>query len=598
MHFSKRFVRLVSLCLIAAVALGVGITVIAQDELPGAGEGGAVIRGNQRGSANIGPLIDIRCSGVDCSDVNAVLWPDLIGLDPATLQYAPSPDVSNVLATGWEISEDGLTVTVNLRDDMTWNDGTPITANDVYFTWLAMQQGQNVGLSGSFQEAASVLTGAEVVDDYTIRFSVEVPNCEVMRQVALVPPLPSAAYGFTDAASFDWGSMIDHPFDDAPTVTSGPFNFERVEPGTAIYLSANPGFVAPDAHVGYTVPSAWVYVDTPDETVGIERFLAFQPGDINYVFEPSGGFDQIINSEAQSFHASGRTWHYVALNLADPTNPQNGLDEEGNPIDQGHHPIFGDVKVRQALQHAINIDEIIDGPLQGYGTAMNSGVIPTAYTLDPDLQRRPYDLDAARALLDEAGWVSTGDPLVDGGDGLRTCQGCQFAEEGTELAFEMMNVGDIRNDVSVILQDQFADIGVQVDVVVLDFNTMYDNNMGAQTYDTAVAGWRGALPFDPDQRSFFGAENDIFGEGYGFNFPSYYNAEFEELSEQISTLPGCDTNERIELARQTERILWEDQPYLWLYARNNLYAAAPNVGNFDPLPDQGGWNIDAWNVVE
>jgi peptide/nickel transport system substrate-binding protein len=168
MHFSKKFVRLVSFCLIAVVALGLSLAVLAQDELPGPGEGGAVIRGNQRGSANIGPLIDIRCSGVDCADVNNVLWPDLIGLDPETLQYAPSPDVGNVLATGWEISEDGLSVTVNLRDDMTWNDGTPITANDVYFTWLAMQQGQEVGLSGSFQEAASILTGAEVVDDYTI----------------------------------------------------------------------------------------------------------------------------------------------------------------------------------------------------------------------------------------------------------------------------------------------------------------------------------------------------------------------------------------------------------------------------------------------
>jgi peptide/nickel transport system substrate-binding protein len=385
MHLSKRLARLAVLCLVAVVALSIGIVVIAQDDLPGAGEGGAVIRGNQRGSANIGPLIPIRCSGVDCADVNNVLWPSLIGLNPETLQFGPSPEVSNTLATGWEISEDGLTITVNLRDDMTWSDGSPITANDVYFTWLAMQQGQGVGLSGSYQEAASVLTGAEVVDDYTIQFSVEVPNCEVIRQIALVPPLPSTAYGFTDAASFDWGSMIDHPFDDAPTVTSGPFNFERVEPGTAIYLSANSAFVAPDAHVGYTVPNAWIYVDTPDENVGIERFLAFQPGDINYVFEPSSGFEQIINSDAQSFQASGRTWHYLALNLADPTNPQNGLDEDGNPIDQGNHPIFGDVKVRQALQFATNIEEIIDGPLQGYGTAMNSGVIPTAYTLDPEL---------------------------------------------------------------------------------------------------------------------------------------------------------------------------------------------------------------------
>lgn len=598
MSVTRNMIRFMGLSLVLVIALSLSLVVLAQDALPGPGEGGAVVRGNTRGSANLGPLVPIRCSGVDCADANNVMWPTLIGLDPETLQYGPGPDIGNTLASGWTVSEDGLTITVNLRDDMAWNDGTPITAEDVYFTWEAMQQGQGVGLSSSYATAAATLVSAEVVDSQTITFGVEAPNCEALRQVALVPPLPSHVYGYTRGAEFNWGSMIDHPYDDSPTVTSGPFNFERVEPGTAVYLSFNPNYTAPDATAGYTVPNSWVYVDTPDENVMIERFLAFQSGDINFVVEPGGGFEQILASNAQSFQAPGRVWHYVALNLADPNNPQNGLDEDGNPIDQGHHPLFGDVRVRQALQHAINIDEIIDGPLAGYGTAMVSSTIPTAYTIDPNLERRAFDYDIARALLDEAGWKSTGDPLVAGGDGLRTCDGCLHAEPGTEFIFELMNVGDIRNDVSVILQDQFAQIGVQVDVVVLDFNTMYDNNMGAQTYDAAVAGWRGSLPFDPDQRSFFGAANDLFGEGYGFNFPSYYNARFEELGQQVATLPGCDPAERIALAQEMTQILWEDQPYLWLYARNSLYAAAPNVQGFQPYPDLGTWNIDAWNVVE
>ena len=597
MHVTKNMLRFVGLSLTLIIVLSLSLMVLAQDA-PAAGSGGAVVRGNTRGSANLGPLVPIRCSGVDCADANNVMWPSLIGLDPQTLQYGPGPEIGNTLASGWTIADDGLSVTVNLRDDMTWSDGTPITAEDVYFSWEAMQQGQAVGLSSSYATAAETLTSAEVIDPQTIVFGVDTPNCEVMRQVALVSPLPAHAYGYVRGEDFDWGSMIDHPFDDAPTVTSGPFNFERVEPGTAVYLSANPDYDAPDATAGHTIPNSWVYVDTPDENVMIERFLAFQPGDINFVVEPGGGFDQILSSNAQSFQAPGRVWHYVALNLADPNNPQNGLDEDGNPIDQGHHPIFGDVRVRQALQNAINIDEIINGPLAGYATAMVSSTIPTAYTIDSTLERRPFDLDAARALLDEAGWKSTGDPLVDGGDGLRTCDGCMYAEAGSPLEFELMNVGDIRNDVSVILQDQFAQIGVKVDVVVLDFNTMYDNNMGAQTFDAAVAGWRGSLPFEPDQRSFFGASNDLFGEGYGFNFPSYYNARFEELGEKVATLPGCNEEERIAAAQEMTKILWEDQPYLWLYARNSLYAAAPNVQGFQPYPDQGTWNIDAWNVEE
>jgi peptide/nickel transport system substrate-binding protein len=587
----SKFTRIVGLCLVLALALAITSVVFAQEV--GMGEGGPVIRGNTRGSANLGPLVPIRCSGVDCADPNNVMYPDLLEIDPETLTFVGGG--LNALAASWEISEDGLTYTFKLREDKMWNDGTPITANDVYFTWLAMQQGEAIGLSGSYAQSASAIVGAEVIDDHTIAFQFEAPDCEALRYSA-IPVLPPQVYGYEGQADFDWSVMIDHPADDGPTVTSGAFAFERLEPGVAVYLKADGTYAAPDASEGHTIPSQWIYVDTPDENVMIERFLSFTSGDINYVFEPGGGFDQILGSDAQSFQAPGRIWHYVAMNLADPNNPQNGVDENGNPIDQGHHPLFGDVRVRQALQHAIDIDEIVNGPLAGYGTAMASSTIPTAWTIDPTLERRAFDLDAARQLLDDAGWKATGEPLVEGGDGLRVCDGCQYAEAGTEFVFEMMNVGDIRNDVSVILQNQFAKIGVQVDVQVLDFNVMYEERMGGQIYDTAVAGWRGALPFNPDQRSFFGSEFDILVDG--FNYPSYYNAEFEDLMEQVATLPGCDPEARKALAQEGTRLLWEEQPYLWLYARNSLYAAAPNVGNFQPYPDLGGWNIDAWTVTE
>jgi peptide/nickel transport system substrate-binding protein len=296
---------------------------------------------------------------------------------------------------------------------------------------------------------------------------------------------------------------------------------------------------------------------------------------------------------------SGTIWHYVSLNVADPTNPQNGLDEEGNPIDQGHHPILGDMRVRQALQYAVKIDDIIDGPLNNNATPMVAGTIPGAFTLNPTLERRPFDLDAARALLDEAGWVATGDALVDGGDGLRTCQGCLYAEEGTEMSLSIVNPGGVRNDVSILLQASFAEIGVKLEVTPLDFNALYDDNLGVQTYDLAVAGWRGGVPFNADQRSFFGAENDVpSSESPGFNFGSWYNAEFEELSEQILTMPGCEVPAIQEAAYRVQEIMWEEQPYLFLYSQNSAYAVNSTVEGFEPYPSFGNWNMDAWIVAQ
>lgn len=579
--------RYLILAILLLVVISVpAVVVMAQ----GPGEGGIVVEGSTRTSANLTSFVPIRCSGVDCTNPGALMFPALLAISPETQNWEIGYPGS--LAEGVSISEDGLVYTFSLKQDAFWSDGEQITAEDVYFTWAAIQQGEAVGLSSSYAPIQRDVVAANVVDDFTIELSLAEASCLAFSRLAL-PVIPAHAYGFTMDAmdSFDWASMIEHPQDLEPTITAGPFQFNRLEPGTAIYLEANQSYF--DAANGQVTPAGYVFLDVTDETIMIERFLGGGENEPNFLREP-GTYQAILDAaaagEVEALSAPGRVWHYVAVNTADPNNPQNGQDADGNIIDQGFHPIFGDVRVRQALQHAMNIEEIVNGPHRGNAAPMVAGTIPTAFTLHPELERRPYDVDAAAALLDEAGWVL-------GDDGVRVCDGCLYADPGTRLAFEMMNVGDIRNDVSIILQNQFAAVGAEVEVVVLDFNTMYDTNMGAQIFDTAVAGWRGALPFDPDQRSFFGSEVDIFGEGYGFNFGSFYNAEFEELGAQVNTLAGCDETARKEIAFRMQEILWEEQPYLWLYALNSVYSVN-GIEGFDPRPNFGNWNADTWAVAQ
>lgn len=586
-----------SLVLIFALSLG-AVAVSAQEP----GQGGLIVWGNQRGSANIGALVQLQCSGVDCADPNALMYPSLIGLDPSTLAFEPFDGeggnlVKNALANGWEVSEDGKVYTVTLRDDLTWNDGTPITAQDVMFSWGMIQNDGLVELSSSYLPAKTAIANVEYVDDYTLKFYFDVAECTAINRIALVPPTPAHAYGWTmDATDFDWASVATSTLRREPAVTSGAFQWARSEPGTAIYFVPNPNYADPVNGIG-VMPSGLVYLDVPDYNVMAERLLANLPGDVNYMHEPNNSVVPTLrDGGANLFEAPGSVWHYVALNVADPTNPQMGKDENGNFIDQGHHPILGDVRVRQALQYAVNIDEVIASAQNGNASPMVAGTIPSAFTLHPTLERRPYDLDAARALLDEAGWVSTGAPLVAGGDGLRTCQGCMYAEEGTEMFLDIMAPDQPRTNAAVILQADFARLGIDVEVRTLDFNTMYDNNMGAQTFDLAVAGWRGGVPFNPDQRSFFGVDADIFGEQYGFNFGSYQSERFEELNALVATVPGCATEDIQAVAYEIQELLWDEQPYLWLYAVNSAYAVNSLVEGFDPFPAQGAWNVDAWIV--
>lgn len=587
-----RVLALVGVVLALILALGV----VAAQEEPDPGTGGIIIQGNTRGSANLGSFIQIRCSGVDCRDSGGLMFPSLTGLDPATLTTvgADTVDVGQ-LALNWTVSDDGMVYTFNLRQDAFWTDGEQITAEDVYFTWLAVEQGEAIELSGSYVEAQRDIESMEIVDDFTLAVTVAAPTCTVIDNMG-IPVDPAHAFGWDPSIGedFDWTIYTEHPQNTEPTITSGPFQFSRAEPGTAIYLAANTDYYAPTGSAVF--PEGFIFVDVLDDTILTERFLSFQEGEPNFVFEPPANqFESLRDSDAQYFQASGTIWHYFAMNLADPTNAQNGFDADGNYVDQGHHPIFGDVRVRQALQSAIDIDEIIAGAQNGDATAMIAGTIPSAFSLHPTLERRPFDIATAEALLDEAGWTDAD------GDGIRECNGCMYAEDGAPMAFTLMNPQSSgREDVAVLVQAQFAAIGIEVEVQTLDFNGMY-NAIESQTYDAAIAGWRGGVPFDPDQRSFFGTEQDIFsttGEGAGYNFPSYQNAELDELMASVNLVEGCDIEERKAIAYRIQEILWEDQPYLWLYSLDSAYVASPDIANFSPYAAQGRWNIDSWYVQQ
>ena len=115
-------------------------------------------------------------------------------------------------------------------------------------------------------------------------------------------------------------------------------------------------------------------------------------------------------------------------------------------------------------------------------------------------------------------------------------------------------------------------------------------------YDAHMIGWFAGFPDDPDRTGIFDPRNDLLSEESAPS-TSYYSPEFVRLSRQALTLPGCDPAERAEIYHQIERLLQEDQPYLWLFAVNGLYAAHDNVIGFDPYPNMPWWNIHTWRVI-
>lgn len=572
--------------LVIALALFLApFTVFAQE-----GESGPIIEGNFSGSVNFGAMNPLRSNDTATLRVTDLMFPYLVNGNAFSQTFGVSGEVGsvNVLATGWDVSDDGLVYTFTMRDDAVWSDGTPITAKDVKFAFDAVNSGVidspyfgtvNYIPEGNPQGVSEV----RIVDDYTVDVVFEQASCTALSNMGAYSIVPSHVFGYDGSEDFDFSVLVDHDFDTNPNIVYGPFSLARFSPGEAVGLSAFGSW--PE---GSVIPSGYVYRDVPDQTVEVEQFLA---GELNFMDSPSvSRRSDIRASDAQVADYPGNAWDYMMFNLADPDNPLPGLDADGNPIDQGHHPIFGDVRVRRALQYAINVEEIIEGAVFGEGSQMASSIIPTSWAVDPDLAPIPYDPDLAAQMLDEAGW-----PV--GPDGVRICEGCMYAEEGAPFEFDLItNAGNTRREaIGVIIQDQLYELGINVNFQSIDFQTLIDETFGAQTFDAFILGWRESFPSDPDQIQLFSPSNDD-PANQGSNASSYNNPALTQLAIDANSVPGCDPAARAEIYAQIQQILQDDQPYLWLFVQNLMYAAGPDVEGFDAQPNLPLWNVNTWRA--
>ena len=501
---------------LAALMAVLALPIAAQDDM--GGMGGVVVEGNWGGDP-------ITFNGILSSDsvsslVIGRIGIDLLAFDPET--ETPAPGGRRGMAASWEYDETGTVLTVHLRDDIFWSDSTPITAADYLYSTDAIRSGETSSTRDSmFIEKGGSIVSIEAPDDRTVVITLGVedeegnllPNCaalisDVAGPFASVIP----AHVWQEAIGEDFALMDEHEYNQAPPVSAGPFTFSEFRPGEQVTMVANQDFS--DALLGYVNPSAWVLQTVADHDTEVDRFLA---GDFAIVSPPQARNQELRdNPDLQILETTSTGVAMLMFNLADPTNPQPGLDEDGNHIDQGVHPLFGDLRVRQAIAMATDKDAIIEGVLQGEGIPAHANTYPRSWAYPPDLEGYPYDPDGALALLNEAGWED-----IDGDGILEATADNEFIpadmnDGDFEFRFRLnTNAGNpAREQIGQITVDQLGEIGIIVEYEAIDFGTLLGEIYG-QTFDAIIVGAGSGLEPDGSLNAWYGpaADNPTPGRG-------------------------------------------------------------------------------------
>ncbi len=473
-------------------------------------------------------------------------------------------EIVPLLAYRWDVSEDGLVYTFYLRDSVRWQDGEPLTADDVLFTVSVLQSPDFPGLPYLSDLWRSV--DVEKLDRYTVRFTLHAPYAPFL-DYTTIGLIPRHVLEDVPVAELD-----QHPFNYAP-VGSGLFQVEELTQ-EHIVLRANRYHrlweqTRLDRVELRFYPS---YEDIltayeAGEVMGVSRVLA---RDIDLVRS---------NPDLQILSARLSGYSLIFFNLNNPDAP-----------------FFQDRRVRQALLYGLDRQALIDEVLGGQGLVIHSPIMPQSWAYNADVEQYAYDPKRAEALLDRAGWVLAEAERVILSEVTR--QGTQVRmKKGVPLEFSLMT-NDVPDRVALAhaIAAQWEAIGVRVHVRAISMSELAGQYLLPRTFDAVLSQWR-SLPPDPDP---YPVWHSTQAEGSGQNYGGFVDRDADEAIEVARQL--TDRGKRTELYHQFQKIFGEQVPAILLYQAVYTFCVDKEIRNVQiaPMSDPSGRfrNIAEWAVVQ
>jgi len=511
-------------------------------------------------SSSVDPTIlnPILSSNSISSEVYQHIYPSLIGQDPFSGEIVPTE-----LAESWDVSDAGLVWTFHLRQDVFWSDGEQVDAHDFKFTYDAIAAD---AVETPYKSNIEWIDSIETPDDFTVVVTFKKVKCDGLSDLGL-GILPSHLY------AADFSDIMTSPENEAPSVSAGPFAFNEWVRDDHISLLRNDTYFkgAPnmDGLIIKTIPDAGA------------RLAQLQAGEIDVLsVQPEQLTAVQLNPALNLYKFKDDGYSYIGLNLANPDNPQPGLDENGDKVEQDPHPILSDLAVRQAIAHALDYDAIINKVYLGQGYQIAANVLPAVeWAYNSDIKPYVFDTELAKSILEDAGWVDSD------GDGVRE-------KDGKTLTLRLQtNAGNTtREDLGALVQDQLNSIGFDIQFEAIEFGALVNELLG-QTFDMVIIGWTG-LGTDPNDDVFWRLQFDT--PGSGFNFVSFSNDRVDELLKAGLSAPGCDPAERAPYYKEIQQIIHDEIPYVFVTGSVGNIGYTKRWQGVNPGPWSFYWNIEKW----
>lgn len=550
------------------------ITEVIPAETESAEHGDWIIKQVMSDAEKINPIVT---NDATASSITLYIFENLLELDRVT--YELTPLIAKSMPV---ISDDHLSYTFDLKENVTFSDGVPLTGEDIIFTVKVIKNPFTD--AQAFRNYFIDVKSVELVDGnkFKVRFNMSRPYFRAIYSIGDMEIIPRHILdknNETDKFSWDDLESAQKSFDavkypgmqkfadfinseevsrDAKYVIgSGPYKLDKWITGQSVTLVRNENYWNKNGLPNY--PNKIIFKTIKDQNAAV---VAAKNKEIDemQVYQPTDFVENVKNPEQFNLKKAlviEPSYNYIAWN--------------------NNSPIFSDKRVRWAMSYAIDRKDIIDKIIYGMGTPIQTPVFIKSNFLNRNIPEIPYDIQKAKQLLADAGWKDTdGDAILD-----KVING-----KKTDFKFTFTNnTNPKRKKVILILIEQLKQLGIEANIQEYEWSVFLDKTK-KHDFDACFAGWQlSVTPEDPYQ-----IWHSSQSTGEGSNYISYMNPESDKLLEENRT--EFDNVKRKEILDKWQKIIYDDQPttFLWSEPVRYLYSDRYKNARWYAYPDSPLFN--------